>query len=269
VPAQLREWELAEVERSHREAIETPAWALRTDERQLARYVHPPRDSAFPREYAFGLLGDIRGLTVLDFGCGNGENALPLARRGARVIGVDISDSLIRLARRRLELNRIASQAEFVVGSAHDLPIASGSVDLVVGFAVLHHLDLELASNEVFRVLKPGGRGIFQEPVRDSRLLRAARKAIPYRRHDVSPFERPLTSSDIGRFSSSFTTESVRAFSLPFVNVAQTIVPGSRYIDKLYRLDRAMLGAFPALAPLAGIRVIELSKRSDALQPAH
>src|SRR4051812_13786163 len=81
----LREWECAEVERSRQEALRRSAMAA-TDERRAARYLPPPLDSAYPLEYAFALLGDIRGRTVLDFGCGTGENSLLLARRGARVI---------------------------------------------------------------------------------------------------------------------------------------------------------------------------------------
>jgi ubiquinone/menaquinone biosynthesis C-methylase UbiE len=91
---------------------------------------------------------------VLDFGCGSGQNSLLLARRGARVVGVDISHSLIELARRRLHANGVAGAASFVVGSAHDLPIRSDSVDVVFGIAILHHLDLASCAREVHRVLK-------------------------------------------------------------------------------------------------------------------
>ena len=41
------------------------------------------------------------------------------------------------------------------------------SVDVVFGIAILHHLDLPQAAREVWRILKPGGRAIFQEPVRN------------------------------------------------------------------------------------------------------
>jgi SAM-dependent methyltransferase len=255
----MREWEYAEVERSRQEALRRSSVVV-TDERQMARYLDPPLDSVFPLEHAFALLGNVRGLTVLDFGCGTGENSLLLARRGARVIGVDISTSLIELACRRLELNGLSNAADFVVGSAHDLPLDTESVDVVVGIAVLHHLNLELAAREIFRVLKKGGRAIFQEPVRDSRILRAIRKLIPYRAPDVSPFERPLTLSELQVFAARFKTESIRAFSLPFVNVATVVGPLRRNIDGVYRLDGAALRNFPILTPLAGIRVVALSK---------
>ena len=251
------------MERSRREAS-SHAQSLQANERQVARYLSPPLDSAYPLEYAFALLGDIRGMRVLDFGCGTGSNSLLLARRGARVVGVDLSDSLVHLARQRLDVNGLPGAARFAVGSAHDLPFASGSFDLVVGIAILHHLDLDLASREVFRVLRDGGRAIFQEPVRDSRLVRTVRRAIPYRAPDVSPFERPLTMAELRRFASPFHVDAIRAFSLPFVNAAHAVPRAARYIDDLYRLDRAVLASFPVFTRLAGIRVIALSKTPPA-----
>src|SRR2546423_276064 len=181
-------WERAEIERSAFEASHTPDTSLIAQECDFQRYTSPPRSTNFPLEYAYSLLGDLSGKTVLDFGCGSGENTVMLARRHAYVVGVDISESLIRVARRRLDVNGLAGAAHFVVGSAHDLPLEDGSIDVVLGIAILHHLDLDAASREVARVLKVGGRAIFQEPVRDSRIVRTIRKCIPYRSPDVSPF---------------------------------------------------------------------------------
>src|SRR5438876_3365305 len=213
---QLREH--AEIERSAYEAVHTPHERFIVDETNLSRYLNPPRQTVYPLEYAFSLLGDVRGRTILDFGCGSGENTLPLVRRGARVIGVDISTDLIGLAERRLALNGLAGAAQFIVGSGHDLPILSESIDILLGIAILHHLNLDQAAHEVHRVLKSGARGIFQEPVRDSRLIRTIRRCIPYRAPDVSPFERPLTGREVDGFTARFRSRSVRAFSLPFVN---------------------------------------------------
>ncbi len=109
----------------------------------------------------------MRGKRVLDYGCGAGENTTPLAARGASVVGLDLSPELIALANRRVALHEL--QAEFVVGSCHEIPLADNHVDVVFGTAILHHLDLELAASEVWRVLKPGGLAIFSEPTRTPR----------------------------------------------------------------------------------------------------
>jgi SAM-dependent methyltransferase len=254
------EWERAEIERSAFEATHTPDAALKADPSQLARYLAPPPTTVYPLEYSFSLLGDVAGKRVLDFGCGSGENCVVLARRGARVVGVDISESLIRVARKRLAVNGLEGKAMFAVGSAHDLPIDPDSIDIVLGIAVLHHLDLDASSREVHRVLKPGGRAIFQEPVRDSWLIKTIRRAIPYQAPDVSPFERPLTSQELERFASRFSRHRIRPFSLPFVNLTQAVPPLRRYIHESYRLDGALLKRAPSLQAYSGIRVIEVEK---------
>jgi SAM-dependent methyltransferase len=258
--AKQRAWELAEIARSEHEAVHTPDERLRAVERYSARYLDPPLDTVYPLEYAYALLGDVGGRAVLDFGCGSGENSILLARRGARVVGVDISEPLIRLARRRLDINGFSGAARFTVGSAHHLPLGGESVDLVFGIAVLHHLELEGAAREVHRVLKPGGRGIFQEPVRDSRLIRALRRCIPYRAPDVSPFERPLRAHELQQFASRFSAQSTRAFSLPFVNLTRALPPLQRWIHGAHRIDGAILRRLPGLVPFTGIRVLEVIK---------
>jgi SAM-dependent methyltransferase len=253
-------WERAEIERSSSEARHASGADLVADERNVARYLDPPHATVYPLEYAYYLLGDLAGRTVLDFGCGTGENSLLLARRGARVVGVDISESLVRIAIKRLQVNGLAGSTRFIVGSAHDLPLAGQSIDIVLGVAILHHLDLHATSREIHRVLKPGGRAIFQEPVRDSRAVRFIRRLIPYRAPDVSPFERPLTTPELRDFSAPFRNWAVRAFSLPLVNIVQALGPLRKYIHSAYRLDGAIIKRVPCVQRLTGIRVLEVVK---------
>jgi len=252
--------ERAEVERSDIEARTTADASLLIEERELARYVAPPRETAYPLEYAFALLGDVEGRTVLDLGCGSGRQSLVLARRGARPVGVDISASLIALARRRLDLHGLGRRARFVVGSVHDLPIASDSIDVVLGIQILHHVDVADAAREVSRVLRPGGLAVFQEPVRDSRLIRALRRLIPFRHAAVSPFERPLTTSELQLFAARFRWCAMRPFALPFVRLAHVVRRLQRYEPLAHRLDRAILARFPAAAPYSATRVVCLAK---------
>jgi SAM-dependent methyltransferase len=256
----MRVWERAEIERSDVEASLSSDRSLVVSQRTWTRYASPPADTAYPLEYAYHQLGDVTGKTVLDFGCGSGANTVLLANRGARVFAVDISESLLRLAGRRLEVNGLTGAATFIAASAHDLPLPSNSIDVVFGIAILHHLDLALVSREVHRVLRPGGRAIFQEPVRNSAALRLIRRLIPYHAPDVSPYERPLFDRELNAFAAPFRECTTRAFALPHVRVGELLPGWRRNPEALYRTDKAMLSAVPALARYASIRVLTLTK---------
>ena len=258
--AQMQRWERAEIERSAVEATLTPDATLRVSDRTFARYASPPASTPYPLEYCYHLLGDVRGRRIVDFGCGSGANSVLLAGRGAHVWGVDISADLIRLAQRRLAVNGRAGQAQFLVGSAHDLPFPDGTIDVVFGIAILHHLDLSLVSKEVRRVLRPGGRAIFQEPVRNSAMIRFVRSLIPYRAPDISPYERPLTDEELRGFGAPFSAMRTRAFGLPHVALGQVLPVVKKRVADLYNSDAAVLRALPSLGYYAGIRVIEVTR---------
>jgi ubiquinone/menaquinone biosynthesis C-methylase UbiE len=253
--------ESAEIRRSAVEAQLTAAATKgRLNSRTLRRYNNPPADTWFPLEYAYHLLGDVRGQRVVDFGCGSGANSVHLALRGAAVVGLDISESLIALARERLAANGVERTARFIVGSAHDTPFVDNSIDVVFGIAILHHLDLQLVSREVHRILKPGGRAIFQEPVRNSAVLRFVRVLIPDRAPDISPYERPLTDEEVKTFGRAFASMRVKAFTLPFVKLAMVVPRIKRHPDWWYGADAHLLSRFPFLGSYATTRVIELTK---------
>jgi ubiquinone/menaquinone biosynthesis C-methylase UbiE len=103
-------------------------------------------------------LGDVRGLAVLDLGCGTGRHSLWLAAAGAAVTAVDFSEGMLAEARRKPG----ADAVRFLAHDLHDpLPFADGTFDQVVSGLVLEHLsDLPAFFAEARRVLKPGGRAV-------------------------------------------------------------------------------------------------------------
>ncbi len=176
------------------------------------------------------------------------------------VIGVDISPDLIELAETRMAEHGYAGKSDFRIGSAHGLPIDDDSVDVVFGMAILHHLDLDVASKEVFRILKKGGSAIFEEPVRNSATLRFIRKLIPYQSPDVSPYERPLTDAELIEFSKGSVSYESRAFSLPFLNLFELLRLPAPIIQAAVSLDYWLLRTIPSLKHFASIRVIQFTK---------
>lgn len=230
---------------------------LRMSESVIQRYLAPGSNTVFPLEYAFHLLGNVAGKTVLEYGCGDGPNTVILARRGANVIGLDISEDLLAVARQRQKANKV-SGVKFVLGSAHTLPLQDQSVDIVFGIAILHHLDLGLASREIQRVLKTGGRAIFQEPVRNSKLMTRVRRLFPLRA-DVSPFERPLTDQELKDFAAPCQFQA-RTFHLLLSRLASLVPRPGAAGRACEHIDMMLMRAFPPLTYYGSIKVFEIVK---------
>ena len=96
------------------------------------------------------------GAHALDIACGTGNVAIPLARLGAVVAGVDIAANLIVQARERAAAEGLS--IAFDEGDAEQLPYADASFDAVVSmFGAMFAPRPELVASEFARVLKPGG----------------------------------------------------------------------------------------------------------------
>jgi malonyl-CoA O-methyltransferase len=102
--------------------------------------------------------GDVRGLKVLDLGCGTGRHALWLASHGADVTAVDFSAGMLAEARRKPG----AEVVRFIEHDLHEsLPLASATFELVVSGLVLEHLrELRPFFAEARRVLRPGAPAV-------------------------------------------------------------------------------------------------------------
>ncbi|ETX27205.1 bifunctional 2-polyprenyl-6-hydroxyphenol methylase/3-demethylubiquinol 3-O-methyltransferase UbiG [Roseivivax isoporae] len=97
---------------------------------------------------------------VLDLGCGGGFMAEALARRGARVTGIDPAGEAIRAAAAHAETEGLGIRYD--TGTGEDLPYADGAFDAVVCVDVLEHVaDLDRVLEESARVLRPGGTFLF------------------------------------------------------------------------------------------------------------
>jgi SAM-dependent methyltransferase len=99
------------------------------------------------------MLPSVAGLRALDLGCGEGHNTRLLARQGAEVVALDISEQFVRAAS-----EFAAAGIHHVVGDGAVLPFESGSFDAVTAFMSLMDVaDPERTLQEVGRVLRPGG----------------------------------------------------------------------------------------------------------------
>ena len=105
-------------------------------------------------------LADVRaGERALDLAAGTGDIAFAVAARGARTIGLDITHRMLQLAHRRQAKDGQAAAVSLINGDMIALPFRSGSFDLVTtGYGLRNVPDLNLAIDEIARVLRPGGR---------------------------------------------------------------------------------------------------------------
>lgn len=168
--------------------------------------------------------GELRGLydpagkDVLIYGCGEGNVALSLLAEGAvSVKGFDISQAEIARAQTAALKHGYVDRVEFRTADAHHTPYPDGSFDLIVGIAILHHLDLDVALAEIRRLLRPGGRAVFREPLAHNPLLKLGRMMTPAAR---TPDEHPFTVADwtlCRRHFPSFAHREVELLSIPFI----------------------------------------------------
>ena len=94
---------------------------------------------------------------VLDIGCGAGQSAIPAAKRGHQVVGIDIAENLIEHARERALYEEL--DVQFDVGDAEALPYEDNSFDVVISMiGAMFAPQPEKVASEIARVLRPGGK---------------------------------------------------------------------------------------------------------------
>jgi ubiquinone/menaquinone biosynthesis C-methylase UbiE len=153
-------------------------------------YPHTEEYMAYLDRALLAVVDERRLGVVAEICCGHGEAFDLLGERIGRGIGIDVSLSMLGEAVRRHPDRRFS----FVQGDATMLPLIDDAVDAVFMLGGIHHVnDRRRLFAEIHRVLKPGGRLYFREPLSDFFLWRWIR-AIVYR---VSPIldhdrERPL-----------------------------------------------------------------------------
>jgi len=139
-------------------------------------------------------VGDLGGKRVLFVGCGESSAAaVEMADRGATVWCVDISPASIGKIIRHAEAHR-AHAVHAIVADAEHMPFKDGSFQIVVGKAVLHHLEVQRFMAELRRVCSPGGIFVFSEPLGTNPLINLFRRLTPTLR---VPTEHPFTRDDI------------------------------------------------------------------------
>lgn len=185
----------------------------------------------------------VPGKIVLDYACGNGGETLKAARMGAALaIGIDVSDVSVRNAAAAAKREGLSGQCTFVEGDCEDTKLPDNSIDVILCFGMLHHLDLVYAYPEMHRVLKPGGCVFAMEALNYNPLIRLYRKLTPNLRTAWEK-EHILSHKDIRAAKQYFKVGEIRYWHL-------TSMFGVflRRIPPLFRASMAILNGIDRVA---------------------
>jgi SAM-dependent methyltransferase len=185
-----------------------------------------------------------RGGDVLEYGCGPGTYSFFLAAAGCNVTGIDISEVALAQARERAERERLT--ITFRQMDAERLEFADNTFDTVCGVAILHHLDLRKAFSGLARVLRPGGRAVFMEPLGHNPAINLYRRLTPHLRTED---EHPLVMKDLEIARDYFGKVEVRFFTLQSL-LAVPFQTTCFFLPLVKTLDAADAGLFKVLPPL-------------------
>ncbi len=134
-------------------------------------------------------MGDVADKYLLDLGCGAGENSVYFAKKGARCVAADYSQGMVDVALQLAKSNGVEIEGRTVNAMAMDFP--DRTFDLVYASNLLHHLpEPEAALREMHRVLKPGGKACFWDPLKHNPVINVYRRmATSVRTEDETPLD--------------------------------------------------------------------------------
>jgi SAM-dependent methyltransferase len=190
-------------------------------------------------------LGDLRGKQVLEYGCGLGHMATLLVRSGAQVTTFDLSRRSVQVTRDRVALNNRSSDIDLTVAAGESLPFADERFDVIFGKAILHHLDVEIGAGDLYRVLRPGGKAVFTEPMGMNPILNFVRDRVWYPKKTPRGADHPLTYDDIHAWGRRFREFHYREIEL--LSMLERGFGFKKRFPTLRRYDEALLERVPFL----------------------
>ncbi len=234
----------------------TPAYAIE-------RYRRCKLWWSIPKECVYRNINGAGERRVLDFGCGGGEISTELAIMGATVTGIDISPDLIEVAKKRAEIEGVSERVDFQVRDIEESPFPEEHFDVVLCYAVLHHLDIRAVFPRLLSSLRRGGVAVIREPIALSPTLLRIRKKVPVE-IEGGPLDLPLTRDDVKYLQGSLSGTKLVYFDL-FARV-QRLAPslnriGNSFWKKAIHVllggfDRVLLTLCPPLSRFCGTVVI-------------
>ncbi|MCW6037518.1 class I SAM-dependent methyltransferase [Spirulina subsalsa FACHB-351] len=146
-------------------------------------------------------LGEVQGKKLLDLGCGAGENSVYFAQKGAHCVAADYSPGMVEVALQLAAKNRVSIEGS--VANAMELPFPDAHFDIVYAANLLHHIpNPKIVLGEMHRVLKPGGKACFWDPLKHNPVINVYRRmATEVRTEDETPLDIQIVQTVRSRFT--------------------------------------------------------------------
>lgn len=195
------------------------------------------------------------GTHALDLGCGQGKNAVELAKRGVKVTAIDMSDVALQQAAERKREAGLTDYPRFVQMNAEEVEFKPQSFDLVYGAGIIHHLELRSVMPRIARMLKPDGWAMFDETMDYHPIVNLVRTLTPSAR---TPDEHPLRVEDFALMRQYFS--DVRVTHHHLIAPVTSVLPGQlgRKIEWVaHRVDDVLL-SLPGMEKYGWKALLEL-----------
>jgi len=170
-------------------------------------------------------------IKVLELGCGTGLLSEGLRYpEGGKLVSVDIYENFLHKAASRT----IKNKPFFIASDVEMLPFGDCTFDFVVGISILHHLDLNLALKEIYRILKASGKFIFSEPnMRNPQIFLERNVKFIRRIMGASPYETAFYAADMKSICSMNKLRAeVRNFDFLHPLTPKALIP---FVEKMGR----------------------------------
>ena len=195
------------------------------------------------------------GERILDIACGTGTSSVALTRSGATVVGLDFSPGMLEQARRK------HNSVEFVEGDAMKLPFVSNEFDAVtISFGLRNVADPKAALDEMYRVLKPGGRLVICEFSRPP-VARVRAGSVTYLKY-VMPTVATVTGSNAAAYR--YLQESIEQW--PDQGTLSQWIRGAGFTRVAHRnLTTGIVAMHRGRKPSDAAVLASVAKRKDAM----
>ena len=185
---------------------------------------------------------------VADVGSGNGRHLIPCANHCKKVIGIDVSDELLRIVKKKVEENNLKN-VELIKADAINIPLKDNSVDAILFVASLHNIVKRYrrikALEETRRILKPEGKAIisvwsrWQDKFRSDFIKRCL---SPYKRKEFGDVKLVWTQHglNVPRFYHLYSKREfindLKKANLSIIEIKSVKISSKKYPDNFFAI---------------------------------